>query len=123
MPSRFVGNWQTQARKGVLELAVLNALRGERMYGYEIAKRLQSFRGVSVVEGTIYPLMSRMEKEGLVTSSLEASPEGPARKYYRLSVDGEAALERINEGWDEIVRAVAALRSNPNLTVESGEAS
>ncbi len=112
MPSRFVSNWQTQARKGVLELAVLNALQGGRMYGYEIAKRLQAFPGLIVVEGTVYPLMSRLEKEHLVTSSLEASPEGPARKYYRLSRDGRAALDRINGGWDEIVRAVRAIRAS-----------
>ena len=110
MASRFVNNWQTQARKGVLELSVLNALRGGRMYGYEIAKRLQEIPGLMVVEGTVYPIMSRLEKEGLVTPSLEPSPEGPARKYYRLSADGEAALERINGAWDEITEGVASLR-------------
>lgn len=112
MPSRFVENWQTQARKGVLELAVLNALRGERMYGYEIAKSLQAVPGLMVVEGTVYPIMSRLQKEGLVTSSLEPSPDGPARKYYRLSPDGEAALERLNAEWDEIRQGVEALRSD-----------
>lgn len=110
MPSRFVDNWQTQARKGLLELSVLNALRGTRMYGYEIAKRLQEIPGLMVVEGTIYPIMSRLEKEGLVTSSLEPSPEGPARKYYRLNVDGEAALDRINGIWEQISGGVAMLR-------------
>lgn len=110
MPSRFVENWQTQARKGVLELTVLNALRGRRMYGYEIAKRLQEIPGLMVVEGTIYPIMSRLQKEGLVTSSLEPSPEGPARKYYRLSDDGESALDRINGIWAEIAEGVAMLR-------------
>ncbi len=110
MPSTFVNNWQTQARKGVLELVVLNALSGGRMYGYEIAKTLQGIPALSVVEGTIYPIMSRLEKEGLVISSLEASPEGPARKYYRLSRDGEAVLERINEMWNGISAGVDALK-------------
>lgn len=110
MPSRFFANWQTQARKGVLELAVLNALREERRYGYEIAKTLQGIPGLGVVEGTVYPIMSRLEKEGLVTSSLEASPEGPARKYYRLSRDGMALLERINAAWDEMIGSVNSLR-------------
>lgn len=109
MPSRFVENWRTQARKGVLELSVLNALRRERMYGYELAKRLQAIPGLMVVEGTIYPIMSRLEKEGLVTSSLEPSPEGPARKYYRLSEDGEAALDRINGIWEDVAEGVAML--------------
>ena len=116
MPSRFVTNWQTQARKGILELSVLNALRGTRMYGYEIAKRLQEIPGLMVVEGTVYPIMSRLEKEGLVTSSLEPSPEGPARKYYRLSADGEAALEKINGIWDEITEGVAWLRRGSDGT-------
>lgn len=110
MASRFVSNWQTQARKGILELSVLNALRGGRMYGYEIAKRLQEVPGLMVVEGTVYPIMSRLEKEELVTSSLEPSPEGPARKYYRLSEDGEASLERINAVWAEIIEGVESLR-------------
>ena len=110
MPSRFVANWQTQARKGVLELAVLNALRDGRMYGYQIAKTLQGIPGLGVVEGTVYPIMSRLEKEGLVTSSLEPSAEGPARKYYRLSRDGRAVLSRINAAWDEMIESVEVLR-------------
>ena len=105
-----MGNWQTQLRKGVLELAVLNALRGRRMYGYEISKLLQGVPALVVAEGTIYPLMSRLEKEGLVTSSLEPSPEGPARKYYRLSEDGEAVLDRLNGVWDEVRAGVERLR-------------
>ncbi|MEX2581895.1 MAG: PadR family transcriptional regulator [Gemmatimonadota bacterium] len=110
MPSRFVANWRTQARKGVLELAVLNALGGGRMYGYEIVKALQRVPGLVIVEGTVYPIMSRLAKEGLVDSSLEASPEGPARKYYRLSTDGIAALASINSAWDEISSGISALR-------------
>lgn len=111
MPSRFVENWQTQARKGLLELAVLNALDGGRMYGYEIAHRLRGTPGLVVVEGTIYPIMSRLQKEGLVTSSLEPSPDGPARKYYRLSPDGAAALHRINAEWDQIRRSMEMMRN------------
>lgn len=110
MPSPFVTNWQTQARKGVLELSVLNALTAGRMYGYEIVKRLQEVPGLMIVDGTVYPIMSRLQKEGLVTSSLEPSPEGPARKYYRLTDDGAAALERINTAWEEIAKGVEILR-------------
>jgi len=118
MSSHFVANWQTQARKGVLELSVLNALRADRLYGYEIAKRLGSIDGLVIAEGTIYPMMSRLEREGLVTSALEPSPEGPARKYYRLTADGEAALDRINAKWDAIVRGLAILREDGNESDE-----
>lgn len=112
MPSDFVSNWHTQARKGVLVLSVLNVLRGDRLYGYEIVKRLADVAGLSIAEGTIYPLMSRLEGEDLVKSSLEPSPEGPARKYYRLTPDGEAALDRIDAAWDAIVEGIDALRGN-----------
>lgn len=81
------------------------------MYGYELAKTLQEIPSLVVVEGTIYPIMSRLQNEGLVTASLEESPEGPARKYYRLSSDGEAVLERINEVWDGMTRGVNLLRT------------
>lgn len=113
MHNSFVANWQTQARKGVLELVILNALKHGRMYGYEIAKTLKAIPALAVVEGTIYPIMSRLEKEGLVTSLLEASPEGPARKYYRLSDEGAAVLARINDLWDEIATGVGGLRGRP----------
>lgn len=82
------------------------------MYGYELAKSLRRMPALTIVEGTIYPIMSRLEREGLVTSSLEASTEGPARKYYRLSRDGRAALERLNRVWDELVDGVAAVRAD-----------
>jgi PadR family transcriptional regulator, regulatory protein PadR len=110
MASPFVANWQTQARKGVLELAVLNVLARGRMYGYELAKTLQRIPSLVVVEGTIYLIMSRLEKEGLVTSSLEASPEGPARKYYRLSPDGAAVLANINSLWNALTAGVEKLQ-------------
>lgn len=112
MPSDFVSNWQTQARKGVLVLSVLNVLRDDRLYGYEIVRRLGDVAGLSIAEGTIYPLMSRLEGEGLVRSSLEPSPDGPARKYYRLTPDGEAALDRIDGAWDAIVEGIDALRGD-----------
>lgn len=110
MPTDFVDNWMTQARKGVLELAVLNALRGRRLYGYEIVKRLQRVRGLVISEGTIYPIMSRLQREKLVTSSLEPSPEGPARKYYRLTPAGEATLDQMNDLWRAIAAGVEELK-------------
>jgi PadR family transcriptional regulator PadR len=105
----FAENWTTQVRKGVLELAVLNALRGDRLYGYQIVKRLRRMKGLVISEGTIYPIMSRLQRERLVESSLEPSPEGPARKYYRLTAIGEATLERMNELWHAITSGVEEL--------------
>lgn len=113
MTDGFAENWTTQARKGVLELAVLNALRaGQRLYGYEIVKCLRRVRGLVISEGTIYPIMSRLQREALVDSSLEPSPEGPARKYYRLTPLGEATLERMNAIWDAITDGVEELQGD-----------
>lgn len=113
MNDGFAENWTTQARKGVLELAVLNALRGgPQLYGYEIVKRLRRVRGLVIGEGTIYPIMSRLQRERLVESSLEPSPEGPARKYYRLTPMGEATLARMNAIWDAITDGVEELQGD-----------
>jgi PadR family transcriptional regulator PadR len=110
--AEFADNWTTQARKGVLDLAVLNALRGRRLYGYEIVKRLKRVRGLVISEGTIYPIMSRLQRERLVDSSLEPSPEGPARKYYRLTRVGEATLDRMNGIWDAITDGMEELQDD-----------
>ena len=110
MTDRFFENWTTQLRKGVLELAVLNALAGEPLYGYDIVRALDEEGGLGIAEGTIYPLLSRLKKEGLVESYLEDSPEGPARKYYRLTAAGRRMLEAMNDHWSAVRRTVDAMR-------------
>jgi PadR family transcriptional regulator PadR len=110
MPDRFFENWTTQLRKGVLELAVLNALAAEPLYGYDIVRALGAAEGLEIAEGTIYPLMSRLKKEGLVESYLEDSREGPARKYYRLTDAGRRMLGEMNRHWGEVRRTVDSMR-------------
>jgi PadR family transcriptional regulator PadR len=85
MESEFFENWTTQLRKGILELGVLTALRGKRLYGYDIVKRLGNIPGLVIGEGTVYPILSRFKREGFVTTSLVESNEGPARKYYNCT--------------------------------------
>jgi PadR family transcriptional regulator, regulatory protein PadR len=103
-------NWQVQVRKGLLELCVLNALREGRKYGYDIVKQLGTLDGLVIGEGTIYPILSRFRKQGLVETSIEESPDGPARKYYRLTPQGRSAVALMNEVWDKIHLGVCALR-------------
>lgn len=110
MDDRFFENWTTQLRKGVLELAVLNALAEEALYGYDIVRALGDSEALGIAEGTIYPLLSRLKKEGLVETYLEDSPEGPARKYYRLTSNGRTMLERMNDHWRAVRGAVEAMR-------------
>ena len=101
---------QIQLRKGALELCVLALLSRQESYAYEIASTLSSAVGMG--EGTIYPLMRRMQKEGLVDSRLVETSCGPSRKYYRLTTAGEAALEKHERDWRLFVDAVNKLLGN-----------
>ena len=93
----FFDNWTVQVRKGLLELCILNALADKERYGYELVKTLVSIPGLGVTEGTLYPLLSRLRVQGLITSRLEESSEGPARKYYALAPGGRKVMGAMND--------------------------
>ena len=99
-------NWVTQLRKGILELCLLNTLCGESRYGYEIVRRLALIDGLVMGEGTVYPILSRLKREGFLTTSLQESDAGPPRQYYELTPQGRARLEALHEDWAAIVEAV-----------------
>ena len=111
MSNPFLDNWTTQLRKGILELCILNAMRASRLYGYDVVKKLSVIEGLVIGEGTIYPILSRFKREGLVQTSVEESPEGPARKYYQLTGRGEQYLSRMNHYWQSIKTGVDSLRT------------
>ncbi len=110
MSDAILENWQVQIRKGLLELCILTALRHDRQYGYDIVKQLRGVDGLMIGEGTIYPILSRFRAQGLVETTVEESPDGPARKYYRLTDLGRQCLDRMQEAWDRIQQGVASLR-------------
>jgi PadR family transcriptional regulator PadR len=103
-------NWTTQLRKGVLELCILNVVGRARVYGYDIVKQLRDVDALVVREGTIYPILSRLRRDGLVHTTLEESPEGPARKYYEMTERGEQLLAEMNAYWDGLTRGIDGLR-------------
>lgn len=104
-------SWTTQLRKGALELAVLNALNADRLYGYDIVRILRRHDGLVIADGTVYPILSRLRADGLVQATIEDSPDGPPRKYYELTAAGRSALDDMNGAWDSLVSSVALLRS------------
>lgn len=108
--SDFFDNWTVQARKGVLELCILNALAQRERYGYELVKSLVDIPGLGMTEGTLYPLLSRLRAQGLVSARLEESSEGPARKYYSLTKEGKKVAAMMNDYLDALNESVAALR-------------
>ena len=96
---------QVQLKKGVLELCVLALLSRRDSYAYEIASRLAE--GIDMGEGTIYPLMRRMQSEGLVDTYLVESTSGPPRKYYRLTDAGRTSFTAQKAEWSAFSKAVA----------------
>nr|WP_312815514.1 PadR family transcriptional regulator [Brevundimonas sp.] len=96
-----------QLKKGVLGLCVLALLARTDSYAYEIASRLSDAIGMG--EGTIYPLMRRMQSDGLVETYLVESSSGPSRKYYRLTVRGHEALKAQGAEWESFARSVDQL--------------
>ena len=98
---------QVQLKKGVLELCVLALLSRQDSYAYEIAARLAE--GIDMGEGTIYPLMRRLQSDGLVETYLVESPAGPPRKYYRLSEAGKKSFESQSAAWRSFSGAVETI--------------
>ena len=102
-------NWTTQVRKGLLELCIMNVLDGGEVYGYDLIKRLSAVEGLVVTEGTIYPLLSRLRKMGLVETQLKESSAGHARKYYTLTRKGREFRDLMNTYWNELAAGVDTL--------------
>ncbi|MCM2448817.1 PadR family transcriptional regulator [Agrobacterium vitis] len=98
---------QVQLRKGALDLCVLAVLSHGESYGYEIASTLVSAVGMG--EGTIYPLMRRMQNDGLVATRFVESSNGPPRKYYRLTEQGRTIFEAHRRDWRSFASAVDKL--------------
>ena len=96
---------------GVLDMCLMSIIDEEASYGYEMVSKLRA-RGLNLAsEGSIYPLLSRLQKQGMIESYLVQSSEGPARKYYRMSEDGREILGRWRSEWREFSTAVDAVLS------------
>lgn len=88
-----------QLRKGVLEYCVLAQLRAGPTYGLELAQQLARHQSLFASAGTLYPLLSRLKRQGRVETYWEESSSGPPRQYYKLSQDGHLALETFRSAW------------------------
>ena len=106
---------RNQLLKGALALLVLGALEEGELYGYEIVQRLEA-RSAGVVapsEGSLYPVLYRLEAEGAVTATWREGNRGPRRRYYRLTEAGTRLLASERATWHEFAAAVARLSSEP----------
>jgi PadR family transcriptional regulator PadR len=105
--------WITQLRKGVVELAVLAALRHGEAYGYELLQRVNRLEGLAVTESTVYPLLARLTREGVLSTRSAASSFGPPRRYYRMTAAGLRRLRQMSEHWQQVQQAIEKLFEAP----------
>jgi PadR family transcriptional regulator, regulatory protein PadR len=103
------GNLVAQMRRGVLPYCVLAMLRSSERYGFELVQALGQIDGMVTGEGTIYPLLARLRRQGLVETSWRESTAGPPRKYYRLAASGQGALADFTESWQQLRDNVDAI--------------
>jgi PadR family transcriptional regulator PadR len=99
----------TELRRGVLEHCVLALVRKDESYAYEIVRSLSDQGGLVTSEGTIYPLLSRLRRDGLVATTWRESESGPPRRYYRLTAEGQRVLDRFVGDWTRFANAVNGL--------------
>lgn len=103
----------TQLRKGILELAILGCLSRGRHYGYSLVKTISGDSDIDLTEGTIYPILGRLAKEGLVQSEWVESSQGPPRKYYTLTLKGEEAFRVLEEEFRKLSAIVVNVQHGP----------
>ena len=108
-----IENTQAQMRKGILEYCILLIISQKDAYVPDIISRLKSSRMI-VVEGTIYPLLTRLKNTGLLSYRWEESLQGPPRKYYSITETGREFLKELETSWNELTAAVNNIKENHN---------
>jgi PadR family transcriptional regulator len=103
-------NTKAQMRKGILEYCILSVLSRNSCYASDIIKELKEAE-VIVVEGTLYPLLTRQKNAGLLSYRWEESVQGPPRKYYELTDEGRAHLDDLDKSWKALVESVNLIRT------------
>lgn len=101
-----IGDWQSQMRRGLLELCILAILEAGPSYGYEIVTRLSASPTLASGEGTVYPLLRRLKKLGWLKTTWRESDAGPPRQYYELSTDGKTYLDALRAEWRGLASSV-----------------
>lgn len=104
-----IENTQAQMRKGILEYCILLIIAGEDSYVQDIINKLKTSK-MLVVEGTIYPLLTRLKNMGLLSYRWEESSQGPPRKYYSITDSGKAFLRELENSWNELTAAIENLK-------------
>ena len=107
----MISNLKSQMRKGLLEYCILSIISRDEAYASDILDILKTSQ-LLVVEGTLYPLLTRMKNEGLLSYRWQESTGGPPRKYYTLTPDGQQLLQQLHKEWQTISTAISQITSN-----------
>ncbi len=105
-----MGTWVTQLRKGLMEFCILNLLKHGESYGYEILQSLQAIEELVVTDSTVYPILTRLRKDGYLKVRVTPSGEGPPRRYFSLTVVGQQRLKEMNIYWGNLQAAIDRLQ-------------
>lgn len=97
---------ETQLLKGVLEGCVLQIIAQREIYGYELVQGLREAGFTTIIGGTVYPLLQKLEKKGLIIGETKPSPDGPDRKYFQLTQEGQVYLADFWRQWQDLVEKV-----------------
>jgi len=109
MAENGLENWEAQIRKGWLDVAILAALWKGRLYGLEIIRELESRSDLVLTEGTVYPLLARLRKDGLIEGKWEESDSGHPRRYYKLTAAGRSRAQALAKQSHEFLLKIDAL--------------
>jgi PadR family transcriptional regulator PadR len=115
-PNMNVENTQVQMRKGILEYCVLHIISRGEVYASDMIDELTSAKMI-VVEGTLYPLLTRLKNSGLLEYKWVESKSGPPRKYYKLTLEGHEFLEKLTETWEELIHSTEMITSKSNTSL------
>ncbi|MBQ3535415.1 MAG: PadR family transcriptional regulator [Alistipes sp.] len=110
-------NVKVQMRKGILEYCILSILSRGDSYAPQIISELKEAQMI-VVEGTLYPILTRQKNAGLLTYRWQESTQGPPRKYYMLTEEGRRQLALLDEAWDEMVEQIRIIRHGEHIANE-----
>ena len=112
MKNEFLEKWKSQVKKGTLSFIVLNAISKKELYGYELIEIIKRSTAIEIAEGTLYPLMNRLNNEGMTTSKWVEQESGIPRKYYILTDEGKATLTLMVQYWNELNQSITLITNN-----------
>lgn len=106
---KIIEKWVPQFRKGLLEFIILLRLRQSDTYGYELAVQIKEVTSIEVAEGTLYPILNRLKRDGLVISEWQSAEVGSPRKYYEITPLGIETLNKMKNTWSETHNSILNL--------------